>query len=111
MWVCAKAPVAEPATSSTAPAATARARRIAFIGRDSRKPDSMAATAGIGGGSRRAGGGIRTPDLPLTRRVLYPRATPAGPQGYRTPPAAPSAPWNDAPIAPAPSPGRDGPRE
>src|SRR5436305_11331712 len=44
MWVCAKAAVPEPATIVTAPAATASARRVAFIGRDSRKLGSIAAT-------------------------------------------------------------------
>src|SRR5690349_9648655 len=45
MWVWADAAVPEAATSVTAPAATARARRVAFIGRDSRKLGSIAATA------------------------------------------------------------------
>src|SRR3954470_14703134 len=51
MWLWADAAVPELATSATAPAAVARARRVAFIGRDSRKPSWMAATADARTGS------------------------------------------------------------
>ena len=44
MWLWANAEVPEPPTRITAPAATARARRVAFIWRDSRKLGSVAAT-------------------------------------------------------------------
>src|SRR3954453_3463269 len=74
MELCAKAAVPEPADRGRAPgralrvrppAATTRARRVAFIGRDSRKPDSMAATGAVRRGLGEPEGGFEPPTYHL----------------------------------------------
>src|SRR5262245_50178242 len=65
MCVWAEAAVPEPATSAAAPAATARARRVAFIGRDSRKPTSVAATVAFGTDPEEPEGGFEPPTYHL----------------------------------------------
>src|SRR6185369_8597995 len=72
MWLCADAAVPEVATSATAPAATARARRVAFIGRDSRKLTSVAATADVRTGSGESRRGDSNPRPTTYEAVALP---------------------------------------
>src|SRR3954454_22375277 len=72
MWLGPHAAVPELATSATAPAAVARARRVAFIGRDSRKPSWMAATADVRTGSGKSRRGDSTPRPTTYEAVALP---------------------------------------
>src|SRR3954469_17256087 len=72
MWLWADAAVPELATSATAPAAVARARRVAFIGRDSRKPSWMAATADVRTGSGKSRRGDSNPRPTTYEAVALP---------------------------------------
>ena len=68
--VCASATLPATRTTTSAPASTPTTLRAVTIGRDSRNPEpARQPTEEL---RTRAGGGIRTPDLPLTRRLLYP---------------------------------------